>query len=235
MRASQTARPTTWHLDGFVANDRSARLDLEAPAAGITVPSEPGRDHLLGLDLRVSSRLAVALVDHWLREEDVVAVYQPSDPRRLEATAMWRKLPSEQQAWELVLSAQTALVESDGSLAVTCDVASGEISVGRVVDGVLAWSSLAIGAACPENGTSLLVRRRNDAVLVAVHPSDVRRIVVSSNADRTHIACWLFAAAIEKGVLHRGRILAAIGPKDSTAWADALINKLVEAPPPLTT
>jgi hypothetical protein len=235
MLASQTARPTAWNLDGFVASDRSARLDLESPATGIIVPGACGEDHLLGLDLRVPPNVAVPLADHWLRGADVVAVYRPGDPRRLEATAMWRRLASDCRVWELVLSAQTALVESDGSLAVTCDVASGDVTVGRVDEGTLQWSPIDRATSCPPDATNLLVRRAHDAVLVAAHPADARRIVATPRDGHLHIACWLFSAAIEKGVLHRGRVLAAIGPKDTTTWADALIAEFVVSPPPLTT
>ncbi len=235
MRATQTAHPSAWNLDGFVAEDRSARLDLESPATGIVVRSSDGEDHLLGVDLRVSPTVNVPLVDHWLRGDDVVAVYRPGDPRRLEATAMWRRLCGDRLAWELVLSAQTALVESDGSLAVTCAVASGDVTVGRIAEGTLQWSPLGDAAACPPEATNILVQRPHDAALIAVHPSDARRIVVTPRNDHLHIACWLFSAAIEKGVLHRGRVLAAIGPKETTQWADALIAEFAEAPPPLTT
>jgi hypothetical protein len=235
MPASQITQPSRWRLDRFVARDRSAKLDLERPATGISVPGTTGDDHLLGLDLQGRSVDTVTLVDHWLRGDDMVAVYRPSDPRRLEATALWRRLSGKQFAWELVLSAQTALVESDGSLAVTCDVASGDIKVGRLADGTLQWQPFDSATAFPSDATNLLVHRTHDAVLIAVHPSDGRRIIVSLNGDRTHVACWLFSAAIEKGVLHRGRVLAAIGSKDSTAWATALISELAEAPPPLTT
>ena len=234
MTASQTAHPPAWNLDGLVAKDRSARLDLEASADGIIVQTNSGDDHLLGLDLRVSPSVNVPPVDHWVRGGDMVAVYRPSDPRRLEATAMWRRLSCDRLAWELVLSAQTALVESDGSLAVTCDVESGDVAVGHSNGGTLRWSPLADAAACPPEATNLLVHRADDAVLIAVHPSDTRRIVVTPRNGRVHIACWLFSAAIEKGVLHRGRVLAAIGPKESTTWADALISTFVATPPPLS-
>lgn len=235
MVAPQTARPTAWNLDGLVARDRSARLDLESPATGIMVPGKEGEDRLLGLDLRVHPRLAVPLVDHWLRGDDVVAVYRPGDPRHLEATAMWRGHSSDQFAWELVLSAQTALVESDGSLAVTCDVASGDVTVGRMADGKVQWSPLERASPWPADATNLLVHRAHDAVLLAVHPSDARRIVMTPHDSRIKMACWLFSAAIEKGVLHRGRVLAAIGPKETTTWADTLIAEFMDSPPPLTT
>jgi hypothetical protein len=165
----------------------------------------------------------------------MVAVYRPSDPRRLEATALWRRLFGNPFAWELVLSAQTALVESDGALAVTCDVATGDIEVGRMADGTLQWQPFDGATAFPFDATNLLVHRTHDSVLIAVHPSDARRIIVSLKGDRAHVACWLFSTAIEKGVLHRGRVLAAIGPKDGTAWASTLISELAESPPPLAT
>ncbi len=235
MLAAKTARPTAWNLEGLVARDRAARLDLQAPATGLAVRGETSDDHLLGLDLRVPQSDSVPLADHWVRGDDVVAVYRPVDPRRLEATAMWRRLSCDQLGWELVLSAQTALVESDGSLAVTCDVALGDVTAGRVGEGSLQWSPLGDAAACPPEATNLLVHRAHDAVLIAVHPSDARRVVTTPHPSRLHIACWLFSAAIEKGVLHRGRVLAAIGPKDTTTWADSLIVDFVATPPPLTT
>jgi hypothetical protein len=177
----------------------------------------------------------VPLADHWLRGDDIVAVYRPTDPRRLEATAMWRRIAGDQIAWELVLSAQTANVESDGALAVTCDIASGEVSVGDAVDGRIRWSPLEPEAPCPAEATCLLIRRADDAVLIAVHPADSRRIVVAWEVGRVRVACWLFSAAIEKGVLHRGRVLAAIGPIDTTTWAEAFVTHLAMSPPPLTT
>ena len=73
-----------------------------------------------------------------------------------------------------------------------------------------------------------------EAVLVAVHPADVRRILVTSDAGRIRVTCWLFTAAIEKGVLLRSRVLAAQGPAGETAWADELVRGLATAPPPLS-
>jgi hypothetical protein len=71
-------------------------------------------------------------------------------------------------------------------------------------------------------------------VLVAVHPADVRRILVASAAGRVRVTCWLFTAAIEKGVLLKSRVLAAVGPAADTAWADALVVDLAASPPPLS-
>jgi hypothetical protein len=227
-RPPAAAPPATWTLTGLQASDGRGRIDLAVPAAGLAVSRD---DRVLGIDLRAPAA-AARLVDHWARGDDVVGVYEPADPRRLRATAMWRALPGG-NAWELVVSAQTALVESDSSLAVTCDLTPGTLLWGRGTEAGMAWRPLA-GDQCPAEATCLLVRRTADAVLVAVHPADVRRMFVASDAGRLRVTCWLFTAAIEKGVLLRSRVLAAVGPATDTAWADALVGGLAASPPPLS-
>ncbi len=235
MPAIHTPTAVTWVLNETVARMGTARLDLEVPAHGIAAAGPDAPDQLLGLDLRMSTGKPTALTDYWARGDDVVAVYKPADPRRLTATAMWRAVSGAHAAWELILSAQTALVESDASLAITCDVASGEIVVGREIAGTLRWSALAPSVPCPADATCALIRRDADAVLVAVHPTDARRIVVVEEAGRVQITCWLFSSVIEKGVLLRGRVVAAIGPAgDAPHWADDRVLAFAASPPLLT-
>jgi hypothetical protein len=234
---STTAAPTAaWKLTGLAASDGRGRIDLAVPAAGVAVAGDDRvddrtEDRVLGVDLR-SPAAAARLVDHWARGDDVVGVYEPADPRRLRATAMWRSLPVG-NAWELVVSAQTALVESDSAVAVTCDLAQGALAWGRGSETGVLWHPLERDG-CPAEATCLLVRRSTDAVLIAVHPADVRRILVASDGGRVRVTCWLFTAAIEKGVLLKSRVLAAVGPATDTAWAEALIGGLAAAPPPLS-
>ncbi|MFM8415279.1 MAG: hypothetical protein ACKOCX_11215 [Planctomycetota bacterium] len=224
------ARSPAWELTGLSARSATASLDLAAPGAGLTVS---GGDHLLGLDLR-APRDDNRLIDHWVRGDDCVAVYEPADPRRLRATAMWRSLGGEPPAWELVVSAQTSLVESDSTIAVRCTLAAGDLLAGRYANGRIAWTTPGAGVFPPE-ATCLLVRRNERATLVAVHPADARRITARLGAGRVDVACWLFSAAIEKGVLLRSRVLAACGPAAETGWADALVAGFAASPPPLTT
>lgn len=222
------AAATTWTLTGLMAGDGRGRLDLAAPASGLALA---GGDRVLALDLRTPPA-AERLVDHWARGDDLVAVYEPADPRRLRATAMWRSLAAA-RSWELVVAAQTALVESDSALAVNCDFGGGSLSWGRSSNAGVTWHPLR-GVSLPTEATCLLVRRQIDAVLVAVHPADVRRILVTQDAGRVRVTCWLFTAAIEKGVLLKGRVLAGVGPAADTAWADALVSGLAASPPPLS-
>jgi hypothetical protein len=229
MSSSPVAAPTqAWMLAGLVADDGRGRLDLAAPTTGLALA---GDDRVLGLDLR-SPPAAARLVDHWARGDDVVGVYEPADPRRLRATALWRSLVAD-RGWELVVAAQTALVESDSALAVTCDLAEGRIAWGRATATDVRWQPLG-ETALPREASCLLVRRAADAVLVAVHPADVRRILVAIEAGRVRITCWLFTAALEKGVLLKSRVLAAVGPAADTAWADRLVIGLAASPPPLS-
>jgi len=232
-KAAPPAAPA-WSLEGFVARQAAGWIDLHSPTTGITLPGTLAEDHLLALDLR-SRAGAVPLLDHWVRGDDLVAVYEPADPRRLKATAMWRPLPAPATGWELVVSAQTSLVESDSAVAVACDLAAGRISWGRQRHGHVDWTPLEALTLVPPEATCLLVRRTADAVLVAVHPADARQIVISRAGPRVEVACWLFSTALEKGVLLRSRVLAAVGPAADTAWAEAILTAFAAAPPPLTT
>jgi hypothetical protein len=205
----------------------TATIDVDAPGQGIAC----GHDQLLGLDLRS----ACTASEHWLRGGDIIAVYEPDDPRRLRATALWRSRAMPGLAvWELIASATTSRTQSDASLAVVSDVAAAAIMWGRMVDSHLQWTDTEPAAA-----DCVVVRRpeaRDGSVLLAVHPADSRGLFVHRQDARARIACWLFSAAAEKGVLFRGRTLAAVGPAaDDTAWATKLWAAFLAAPPMLTT
>ena len=215
-----------WTLTGHIArtlhNAPVGAVDLDRASRGIVIAAQPGgaEDHLLGLDLRADCRLA----EHWIRGGDVTAVYEPGDARHLRATAMWRLAPFTPGAsdgrvavWELVVSAQTSLLESDPTLAVVSDVAATDVR--RLA----------------ANG--LIVRRGDgSSALVVVHPDDLRTISFEQAGGRATICCRLFSAAIEKGVLLRSRVLAAIGPTaNDTAWATAVAADFAASPPILTT
>jgi len=225
-----TTSISPWESAGRIARQGDSRVDLADPVAGLVCG---GDDHLLGVDLR-GSPAAGRLVDHWIRGSDLVAIYEPADPRRLRVTAMWRSLEPLGTAWELVVSSQTALVESDSAIAVRCDVAAGELLVAVVRDGRLAWLPQP-PAATPPDAVGLLVRRATDAIFVATHPADARRLMIDCADDRVRLDCWLFSTTIEKGVLLRSRVLAAVGGAGETAWAESLFAAFAASPPPLTT
>jgi len=236
-----TPSPSFWRETGRLISDSgfvvSAAIDLDQPRQGITLEGQgvPSASTLLGLDLRSECRLT----DHWVRGDDVTAVYESADARHLRTTAMWRLHPSDgaTRAWELIASAQTSLLQSDSVLAVVSEIDATDILWGTCSDGAVRWH-----AAESSDATCVLVRRdRTDtsagtSVLVAAHPGDARRMTVRRDGTRVVVECWLFSTALEKGVLLRSRMLAAVGPAaDATRWAGDLAAKFAASPPMLTT
>jgi hypothetical protein len=232
-----------WSLAGTVAGSTgpgsTATLDLTVPSAGLAPGGVDADLRLLGIDLR----RPCPPVDQWIRGTDLIAVYEPEDARRLRATALWRPRGAEAgvTAWELVLSAQTALVQSDSAIAVVSQAPAGEAAWGEPVRDGWRWTAAAAGTPRPTSATCLLLRGGREpgparSLLVAVHPDDVRQIDIDREAGLARVRCWLFSTAIEKGQLFRGRVLAAVGPRqDDEAWASRLASEFAAAPPPLTT
>ena len=214
-----------------------AAIDLDQPRQGITVTRSgvAGSDSLLGLDLRSDCRLT----DHWVRGDDVTAVYETVDARHLRTSAMWRLHPSDEgtRAWQLIASAQTSLLQSDSVLAVVSEIEASDILWGTCTDGTVQWHA----DPSPE-ATCILLRRGgatdsdSTSVLVAAHPGDARRMTARRDGTRVVVECWLFSTELEKGVLLRSRVLAAVGPAaDATGWAGDLAAMFAASPPMLTT
>jgi hypothetical protein len=237
---SSSAKVATanWLATGRRMNDAGSRIaaaiDLDQPRQGITLAGESvsSASTLLGLDLRSECRLT----DHWVRGDDVTAVYETADARHLRTTAMWRLHPSDSatRAWELIASAQTSLLQSDSVLAVVSEIDATDLLWGARTDAAMQWHT----DPSPE-ATCLLIRRdgpSDTSVLVAAHPGDARRMTVRRDGTRVVVECWLFSTALEKGVLLRSRVLAAVGPAaDATRWAGDLAEKFAASPPMLTT
>ena len=225
----------TWSMLDSVATLDSAggggRLDVAAAERGIEVPDPAGGcDAVLGVEL-------APLAEHWLRGSDVIAVFEPRDARRLRSSVMWRAHGRRGSvvSWEVVVSAQTALLETEIAVAVRATVAAESLwwlPAGRPS----AWRALAPPDRLPTEAAAILVRRRLSSCLVAVHPDDVRAIDVDRAADRCTITCRLFSAPLEKGVLLRSRVLAALGPAaDDESWAQPTLQAFATSPPPLDT
>jgi len=218
-------------------SDIPTGIDLDQPRHGITLAGQGVSlpSTLLGLNLRSDFRLT----DHWLRGDDVTAVYETADNRHLRTTAMWRLHPQDGAtwAWELVVSAQTSLLQSDSVLAVVSEIDATDVLWGTCSDGAVQWHT----DPSPD-ATCVLLERGGAAgsgdtsVLVAAHPGDARRLTVRRNGDRVVVECWLFSTELEKGVLLRSRVLAAVGPTaDATRWAGDLAATFAASPPMLTT
>jgi len=215
----------------------AAAIDLERPRQGITLADQamPSSHSLLGLDLRSDC----SLTDHWLRGDDVTAVYETADDRHLRTTAMWRLHPSDgaTRAWELIASAQTSLLQSDSALAVVSAIDATEVVWGTDMHGSMRWhADPSPEASCVLLRCSGTAGSSGTSVLVAAHPGDARRMTVRRDGKRVVVECWLFSTELEKGVLLRSRVLAAVGPTaDASQWAADLAAKFAASPPMLTT
>jgi len=228
------ATTTPWPDDGWFSTPggRSVRLDAATPLHGLDVRHSGHHDKLLAVDLGAGAA-ATPVADRWCRGGDLTIVAEPNDARLLRTSVMWRYRPEAGgvDAWESVVSAQTSLLDSDATLSVVSECDAAEIVAG----GAAGWTRTT-GGTLPATATAVLVRRPTTSVLIAVHPADLRRIDVSIRDSVARINCVLFASAIEKGVLLRGRVLAAVGPHDlDEGWASSLLAAFVASPPPLTT
>jgi len=255
-----------WTLSGATAVlpgiDRrpAMRFDLDHPEAGLAgcpsglPPGEPeDGDRLLGIDLHGAARL----VDHWARGHDLTAIYEAAPDRHLRATAMWRPLGGELAAvepfrcWEVIVSAQTPLLHEDAALAVVCDLEAEAIASGTLAGTAnghgdrparaVEWSAFAAGLRAPQ-AVAVLARRparyRGPAssVVVVLHAGDAAGLTASITTSRARVVCPLFGMPLEKGVLLRSRVLAAIGPAAlDTEWAERLVRGYRALPPMLDT
>lgn len=241
MNSPPPAAPA-WSLSGHRAScplgGLVSTIDLDRPGAGLEVarPGTGTADHLLGIDVAPDCRC----VDVWPRGGDLTAVYETPDAGRLRATAMWRAVPAwldaAAGAWcrEVVVSAQTSLLESVPRIGIGADVAAGDVTPLTWHDGVLGVASRHLSP------HGFLVSWPDDrALLFLVHPLDARRVEARAEATRVRITASVFPSAVEKGVLLRSRVIAAIGPAGgaiaSESWAATLSAAFASSPPVLTT
>jgi hypothetical protein len=221
------------------AGGMSSVIDLAVPQSGLAVvrPGAAEPDRLLGVELDPAS----ACADAWCRGSDVTAMYETRDGGRLRATAMWRAQPAWLDtavgAWcrEVVVSAQTALLESMPQISVSADVVGDSLVPVAYRAGRLEFSLTR-----DQEPHGFLVSGPGDlAVVFLVHPVDARGVTARADAGRVRIAARLFPTAVEKGVLLRSRVITAIGPaRDATApgsWLPTLATAFAASPPVLTT
>ena len=170
-----------------------------------------------------------------MRGNDVTAVWEPGDDRGLRATGLWRSHGADDGvvSWELVASATTRLLHADAALAVTSEVAAAELLSATWRSGIR--TSFLPGTPT-DHGLVLLRRGDGNSILVMLHPTDDQTVTVAVEHGRARVGCWLFSTGVEKGVLLRSRVIAAIGPTaDDTAWGARLAARFATSPPVLST
>lgn len=230
---------TTWKLESAEPTKSVASCELlGAPAVIDLVRPQLGlrfaHDAASILGLQLGTTLldiggAVAPSETYVRGADLVATYNETESRPLRVQAYWHvaelaRLPRYDDARmiELQVSINTSLLD----LKPTLDV----VTVTRAP-----IERLAIGEA-----SAWLVRLPNVpyTYIEIPHPRDCARTAFAPAAGETPATLrhTLFGRKLEKGVIMRGRVRGAIVPRDSdVAAAEALVDDLLEALPPLTT
>ena len=236
---SSACEPQRWTLSGGEASAGAPRTaaNLGDAAAGLTVG---GGVRVLGVAVPAGCQPTEA----WTRGADLTAIYEPGDDRGLRITAMWR-LGEEEPAragvssWQLVLSAQTSLLATAAELTVLADVANaGTITTGRWRGTAVDWEADPHGIArcvrlCPSGAAS------GECLVIAIHPDDSGVVECSpTQAGGVEIRCRLFPSSVEKGVLLRSRVLAALGPlasaDDGADWSATMLEQFAGSEPILT-
>lgn len=235
---SSTCEPQRWTLsDGEASADApTTAARLGDAAAGLTVGSGV---QVLGVAVPAGCQPTEA----WARGADLTAVYEPGDSRALRVTAMWRlgEEPSPRggvSSWQLVLSAQTSLLESAAELTVLANVSdAGTLTAGYWCDHAVTWEAEPRGSIrcvrlCPREASG-------QCLVIAIHPDDSGVVECSPTpTGGVEVRCRLFPSSVEKGVLLRSRVLAALGPvasaDDAADWSATLLEQFAGSEPILT-
>lgn len=220
--------------DAFEGISRGVHVDLSAPSAGLVIADG---DSILGLDIGHDGEAS----DAWIRGSDLTACWEPRDERELRATASWRchrrgsdlAPPPGVAAWELIASATSRRLHADATLTVSSAVAAREV-VAAPLDGGRAGTFAPPGA--PGQALFLVRRDGGTSVAIVIHPADRHAVDVSIASGRARVRCALFASGVEKGVLLRSSVLAAVGPSHhDLRWVIPIAERFCALPPELST
>lgn len=233
--------PAPWTLsaDHSLAATAGTTLNLTDAATGLIVDEGV---HVLGLKLPAGC----GPVEAWPRGADLTAVYEPTDDRQLRITAMWRlgftsPATNDIRSWQMVLSAQTALLTSTAEISVLSEVCGVHATVaGHWAGETVAWERPGEQPATCLRVSYCTRDGRTRCVVIAIHPDDPGAIDQHSLEDGSlQVCCRLFPSDVEKGVLLRSRVLVAVGPHDTPEqaegdWSADLLRQFAGSPPVLT-
>ncbi len=234
----------------------TAQLNLEKPGDGISLKSGNTSNSILGICL---PQQALAMNDGWVRGNDATGVYSMNDARQLQTSGLWRlqgtwcptKDIENSLTAELILSSETLREKSDGSLAVQCVFQAGTAQTGRWCTNSFHWepetlrtcaywsksNSQTVAVQCfafqlPGFEHTLAVFTRSDEIHHSVMTSTPAEESHTPDTHKYVLKSYFFPTIIEKGVLHRGRIVAVVGPSQTEKdWCTAAANAFAHQPP----
>jgi len=234
----------------------TAHLNIEKPGAGISLKTGNISNSVLGICL---SQQALAFSDGWVRGNDATGVYAMNDARQLQTSGLWRlqspwcptKDIENSLAAELILSSETLREKSDGSLAVECSFQSTMAQTGRWCTNSFRWESETLRTCAYWSQSrsrtvtvqcfSFLLPDSDHTLAIFTRSDEINHTVMTSTpTEETHapdtyaylLKSYFFPTIIEKGVLHRGRIVAVLGPSQAKKdWCMATASAFAHQPP----
>jgi hypothetical protein len=246
-----------WQLEDDLARLRfpyvQAELSLTAPDGGLRRISHVGSPidglRLLALSSPAARKTSSArLVESFARGGDLIARYADWPEVAMQAQLAWRTaspfFANVLAAIELVVSVETSLLDSCPTMAIVSQVpaqAALNLPVRSSTFANIDWGEIPAG-----NATTgcYLFRLDNPrlSLVQAVHPVDAptNRLEPSPDSKDRETNNYLlrhelFAARLEKGVILRARVLAALIERDADeAAAKALYDAFLDQPLPLT-
>mgnify|MGYP005630791037 FL=1 len=234
----------------------TTRVDLQKPSTGMSFTA----NGTLFSTLRILvPEPFVTFKDGWIREHDATGIYAINDARQLQTSVLWRlqspwcpaKDLEKSMTAEFIVSNQTLREQSDGALAMECTVLATSVRTARWSMDTLEWET---------KPTALRNYRRGcvheDVTVQCVLfelPGLKQNMALFARSDEIHhitltatttegtdapkareyvLKSHFFPTIIEKGVLHRGRFLAVLGPPQAEKdWCSQTAGAFSQQPP----
>ncbi len=234
----------------------TTQLDLEKPGSGISIKSGESSISILGICL---PKQTLSFSDGWFRGNDATGVYAVNDARQLQTSGLWRLQGTwcplsdieNSITAELILSSETLREKSDGSLAVENSFLATSAQTGRWSTNSFHWERETLGSReywSKKSGQTITVQcfvfqlpGFEHTIALFTRSDEIHHTALTSSpagdcdGSATHkyvLKSYFFPTIIEKGVLHRGRILAVLGPSQSEKdWCTAAAEAFAHQPP----
>ena len=232
-----------------------SQLDLEKPISGISIKSGDTSQFILGICL---PQQALNFCDGWARGNDATGLYEVDDARQLKTSGLWRlqgawcptKNIEHTITAELILSNETLREKSDGTLAVESSLVATSVHAGRWCTNSFHWEPGTRGTCqhwsqsrdqnttvqcfafqLPDTDSTVAIFTRSDEIYYSTMRPEPAEEGCGAGTRKYLLKSYLFPTIIEKGVLHRGRILAVIGPSQTQkGWCMATARAFADQP-----
>jgi hypothetical protein len=227
----------------------TAQIDVLEPWRGLLSPrwrnaALPTLFAVLQVDAReliAPNRLPLEV---YIRQQDLIATYAPSEGRNVQTQIYWRASQFDSAATvELIISAQTHLLDSRPSLQALSTLPAGAVfylpqAADRLQE--LTVDFQARHEFAPDQCAPLFLFRPHGATYSyaeMVHPTDFAGASLELRGEELlRFSHPLFAERLEKGVIRRARLCGALMPRDvDLDRAMSIYRNFIAEPLPLTT